>query len=147
MLKSIVGIIVGYLVMALVGFAVYTAAYFGLGVDRVFEPDSYAISGLWIGLMIAMTVITGILGGLTCTAISKSRTTGLVFAVIFFGLNLVMAIMHIMKDQPPIVRAGDVSNFEAMKLAQPPRWLCMINPVLGGVAVLLGSRMKKNTAT
>jgi hypothetical protein len=146
MLKSIVGIIVGYVVMALVAFALYTAAYFGLGVDRVFEPNSYAISGLWIGLMIAITVIAGILGGLTCAAISKSRTTGLIFAVIVFGLNLVMALLHIMKEQPPTVRAGDVPNLQAMQLAQPPNWFCILNPFLGGVSVLLGSRMKKNTA-
>jgi hypothetical protein len=146
MLKSIVGIIVGYLVMALFAFAAYTAAYLGLGAERVFEPDSYALSGVWIGLMIAITLIAGLLGGLTCAAISKNRTTGLVFALIVFGLSLVMAIPHIMKGNTPVVRVGDVPNLEAMKLAQPPAWLCMINPILGGVAVLLGSRMKKNTA-
>jgi hypothetical protein len=145
MLKSIVGIIVGYLVMALVAFAAYTAAYLGLGAERVFEPDSYALSGVWIGLMIAITLIAGLLGGLTCAAISKNRTAGLVFALIVFGLSLVMAVPHIMKGNTPIVRAGDVPNLEAMKLAQPPAWLCMLNPILGGVAVLLGSRMKKNT--
>jgi hypothetical protein len=146
MLKSIVGIIVGYLVMAFVAFAAYTAAYLGLGTERVFEPDSYALSGVWIGLMIAVTLIAGIFGGLTCAAISKNQTTGLVFAVIVFGLSLMMAIPHLMKGNTPVVRAGDVPNFEAMKLAQPPNWLCMLNPVLGGVAVLLGSRMKKTTA-
>ena len=146
MLKSIVGIIVGYLVMALVAFAAYTAAYFGLGVERVFEPGSYTVSGLWIGLMIAITVIAGMLGGLTCAAISKNRTTGLVFAVIVFGLSLVMAIPHIMKGNTSTVRAGDVPNLQAMQLAQCPSWFSMLNPVLGGVAVLLGSRMKKNAA-
>ena len=145
MLKSIIGIIVGYLVMALVAFAAYTAAYLGLGAERVFEPDSYALSGVWIGLMIAITLIAGLLGGLTCAAISKNRTTGLVFALIVFGLSLVMAVPHIMKGNTPVVRAGDVPNLEAMKLAQPPTWLCMLNPILAGVAVLLGSRMKKNT--
>ena len=145
MLKSIIGIIVGYLVMALVAFAAYTGAYLGLGAERVFEPDSYAVSGVWIGLMIAITLIAGLLGGLTCAAISKNRTAGLVFALIVFGLSLVMAVPHIMKGNTPVVRAGDVPNLEAMKLAQPPTWLCMLNPILGGVAVLLGSRMKKNT--
>jgi len=146
MLKSIVGIVVGYVVMALVGFAVYTAAYFGLGVDRVFEPDSYAISGLWIGLMIAITVIAGILGGLTCAAISKNQTTGLIFALIVFGLNLVMALRHIMQDQRPTVRTGDVPNLQAMQMAQPPNWFCILNPILAGVSVLMGSRMKKSAA-
>lgn len=146
MLKSIVGIIVGYLVMAAVAFAAYTAAYLGLGAERVFEPDSYALSGVWIGLMIAITVIAGLLGGLTCSAISKNKTTGLVFALIVFGLSLVMAVPHIMKEHTPVVRAGDVPNLEAMQKAQPPNWLCMLNPFLAGASVLLGSRMKKSPA-
>jgi hypothetical protein len=146
MLKSIVGIIVGYLVMAAVAFAAYTAAYLGLGAERVFEPDSYALSGVWIGLMIAITVIAGLLGGLTCAAISKNKTTGLVFALIVFGLSLVMAVPHIMKEHTPVVRAGDVPNLEAMQKAQPPNWLCMLNPFLAGAAVLMGTRMKKSPA-
>jgi hypothetical protein len=146
MLKSIVGIIVGYLVMAAFAFAVYTGAYLGLGVDRVFEPDSYALSGVWIGLMIAITIVAAILGGWTCAAISKNKTTGLVFAVIVFVISLAAAIPNIMKDQTPTVRTGDVPNLQAMQMAQPPHWLCMINPVLAGVSALLGSRMKKNAA-
>jgi hypothetical protein len=146
MLKSIVGIIVGYIVMALFAFAVYTAAYLGLGVERVFEPDSYALSGMWIGLMIAITLIGGILGGLTCAAISKNRTTGLVFAIIVFVISFVVALPSIMKEHTPVVRAGDVPNLQAMQLAQPPAWLCILNPILAGAGVLLGSRMKKNTA-
>ena len=147
MLKAIVGVIVGYLVIMLVAFAAYTAAYFGLGADRAFEPDTYALSGIWIGLVIAITVISGLIGGLTCAAISKSRTTGLVFAVIVFVLGFVFELPNIMKkDHTPVARTGDVSNLDAMGKAQPPAWLCILNPVLGGVAVLLGSRMKKNTA-
>jgi hypothetical protein len=146
MLKSIVGVVVGYLAMAFVAFAAYTAAYFGLGADRAFEPDTYALSSIWIGLVIAITSIAGLIGGLTCAAISKSRTTGLVFAVIVFVLSLVFELPNIMKDHTPVARTGEVSNLEAMRKAQPPAWLCLLNPVLGGVAVLLGSRMKKNTA-
>jgi membrane protease YdiL (CAAX protease family) len=146
MLKSIVGIIVGYLVMALVAFAAYTAAYLGLGADRVFEGDTYALSGVWIGLMIAVTLIAGLLGGLTCAAISKNRTTGLVFAVIVFVLSFIFAVPAIMKDHTPVARTGDVPNLQAMQMAQPPAWLCIINPILAGVGVLMGARMKKNPA-
>ena len=145
MLKSIVGVIVGYLVMALVALAAYTGAYLGLGVDRVFEPDTYALSGIWIGLVIAITFIAGLVGGLTCAAISKSRTTGLVFALIVFVLGFVFELPNIM-DHTPVARAGDVSNMEAMGKAQPPVWLCILNPFLAGAAVLMGTRMKKNTA-
>lgn len=143
MLKSILGIIVGYVVMALFAFATFTGAYLGLGVDRVFEPDSYAVSTLWIALMIAITLVGGVLGGLVCAAISKSKTTCLVFAAIVFALSLLVAIPNIMKEHAPAVRSGDVPNLQAMQLAQTPVWLCILNPVLGAVGILLGARMKK----
>jgi hypothetical protein len=145
MLKSIAGIVVGYIVMALFAFATFTAAYFGLGVDRVFEPDTYAISTVWIALMIVITLVGGILGGLTCAAISKSRTTGLVFAVIVFVISFAVALPNIMKDHTPVARSGDVPNLQAMSMAQPPSWLCILNPILAGVGVLMGSRMKKTS--
>ena len=145
MLKSIVGVIVGYLVMMCVAFAAYTAAYFGLGADRAFEPDTYALSGIWIGLVIAITIVAGLVGGLTCAAISKSRTAGLVFALIVFVLGFAFEFPNIM-DHTPKARTGDVSNMEAMGKAQPPAWLCILNPILAGVAVFMGTRMKKSPA-
>ena len=146
MLKSIVGVIVGYLVMMLVAFAAYTAAYFGLGADRAFEPGTYALSGLWIGLVIAITFIGGLIGGLICAAISKSRTTGLVFALIVFVLSFVFELPNLMKDHTPVARTGEVSNLEVMGKAQPPAWLCLFNPIVAGAAVLMGTRMKKGPA-
>ena len=146
MLKSIVGVIVGYLVMMVVAFCAYTAAYLGLGAERAFEPNTYALSGIWIGLVIVITSIAGLLGGLACAAISKSRTAGLVFALIVFVLSFVFELPNITKDHAAVARTGDVSNMEAMGKAQPPVWLCLLNPFLGGAAVLMGTRMKKNPA-
>ena len=144
MLKSILGVVVGYLVMMLVAFAAYSAAYFGLGTDRAFEPGTYALSGLWVGLMIAITLIAGLIGGLTCAAISKSRTTGLVFALIVFVLGFVFELPNIMKDHTSVPRTGPVSNLDVMGEGQPPVWLCILNPFLAGAAVLMGTRMKKS---
>jgi hypothetical protein len=145
MLKSIVGVIVGYLAMSVVAFCAYTAAYLGLGAEGAFEAGTYALSGIWIGLVIAITIIAGLVGGLTCAAISKSRTTGLVFALIVFVLSFAFEFPNIM-DHTPRVRAGDVSNMEAMGKAQPPLWLLILNPFLGGAAILMGTRMKKSPA-
>ena len=145
MLKSIVGVIVGYVAMFAVAFVAYTAAYLGLGPDRAFEPGTYALSGTCVGLMIAITFISGLIGGLTCAAISKSRTTGLVFALIVFVLGFVFELPNIM-NHTPVARAGDVSNMEAMGKAKPPVWLLFLNPFLGGAAVFMGTRMKKSPA-
>ena len=144
MLKSIVGIVVGYVAMFSVAFAAYSAAYFGLGTERVFEPGTFALSGMWIGLVIAITFIAGLIGGLTCAAISKSRTTGLVLALLVFALSLVFELPNILKDHTPVARTGDVSNLEVMEKGQPPAWLGLLIPFLGGAAVLMGTRMKKS---
>jgi hypothetical protein len=143
MVKSILGIIVGYVAMFSAAFAAYSAAYFALGAERVFEPGTYALSGLWIGLVIAITVIAGLIGGLTCAAISRSRTTSLVLAAIVFVLSLVFELPSIMKDGTPVARTGHVSNLEVMEKGQPPAWLGLLIPFLGGAAVLIGTRMRR----
>jgi hypothetical protein len=145
MLKSILGIVVGYLVMCLFAVAGYFVAYLVLGPERIFEAGTYALSGIWLGLMVVFTLIAGLIGGLMCAGISKNRTTGLVFAVIVLVASFVFALPNIMKEHPPVARSGDVASLQAMQMAQPPGWLCILNPILAGVAVLIGTRMPKNS--
>jgi hypothetical protein len=142
MLKSIVGVIVGYIVMAIFAFAVFTCAYLGLGVDRVFEPDSYAVSTMWIAIMVAVALIGGILGGLTCAAISKSKGACTAFAVIVFALGIIVAIPAMMKEHSSEARSGDVPNLKAMSMAQNPTWLLLLNPVISAAGVMLGAKKK-----
>jgi hypothetical protein len=143
MLKSIVGVIVGYIVMMVFGFAVFTCAYLGLGVDGVFEPNSYAISTVWIAILIATGLVGGILGGLTCAAISKSKGACTAFAVIVFALTLIGSFVAMRKEHTSEARAGDVSKMEAMLKAENPTWLLLLNPVISAAGVLVGARMKK----
>lgn len=143
MVKSILAVIVGYIVMAIFAFAVYTCAYLGLGAERVFEPDSYNVSMIWIVIMIVIGLIGGILGGVVCAAISKSKRACVAFAGIVLGLGLIGSIITEMKEHPSVPRTGDVPNIAAMQMAQTPAWLCFLTPVVGAVGVMLGARMKK----
>lgn len=143
MVKSIVGVIVGYIAMAIFAFAIFTCAYLGLGVERVFQPDSYDVSMIWIVIMIVIALIGGIIGGLVCAAISKSKGACTALMVLVLVVGLIGGIMTAMKEHPSAARSGDVSNLEAMTKAQTPAWVCFVNPVLGAVAVMLGARMKK----
>ena len=146
MLKSIGGVVVGYLVMMFVAFAAYTAAYLGLGAERVFESGTYVVSGIWMGLVVVITLIAGLIGGLTCAAISKSRTAGLILAAIVFVLSLVFELPVIMKDHTPVARTGEVTSMDVMGNAQSPVWLCLLIPFLSGAAVLMGTRMTTSSA-
>jgi FtsH-binding integral membrane protein len=143
MVKSILAVIVGYIVMAIFAFGVCTCAYLGLGVERAFQPESYDVSTIWIVILIAVALIGGIIGGLVCVAISKNKGACTALVVLVLVIGVIAAIMTGMKEHPSAARSGDVSSWEAMKLAQTPAWLCYVNPVLGAVGVMLGARMKK----
>jgi len=143
MLKSILGVIVGVIVMWLFTFAIFSCAYRVLGADRVFETGSYDISSIWIVCMIVFGLIGGIVGGLVCAAISKRKGACQAFVGVILALGLVSAVVTKMKEHPDASRSGDITMFEAMGKAQTPSWLCFVNPFVVAAGVLLGARMKK----
>ena len=143
MLKSILAVLAGYAVMFVFYFAVFTGVYIALGADRAFKADSYEISTLWLVISIVVTLGGAVVGGFVCAAISKSVRTCQVFAFIVFLAGILLCLPALMRDdESPHVRAGEVPNMEAMKLAVTPSWMHLLSPVLGAAGVLLGARMK-----
>ena len=143
MLRSILAIIASYAVMFIFLFAAFTGCYFALGVEGAFQTDSYEVSTVWIALTIGVCLFAGIIGGLLCAEISKSKKTCQIFAfIVFFGGLL--ACIPAMRRSPnaPNVRAGEVSNRDAMRLAVQPMWLHLLTPVVSAAGVLLGARMR-----
>jgi fatty acid desaturase len=142
MLKSILGVIVGYAALSLFFFAAFAGVYFSLGVERIFQSDSYEVSTLWLVLSAAIGLGGGILGGYVCAAISQSKRTCELFAAIVLIILVAFCIPK-MRDPNPHWRAGDVEFGDAMRLTQMPLWMHVLNPILGAVGVLLGARMKR----
>jgi len=107
MLKSILAIIVSYVALFILFMAVVTGLFFVLGVERIFQPDSYEISTLWIGLTLAVGLLATIFSGYLCAAISKSWRTCQFFALIVFLLALIQCFSELRRDQDsPNVRAA-----------------------------------------
>lgn len=142
MIKSILGVIVGYAALSLFFLAVFACVYFALGVERIFQTDSYEVSVLWLALSAGIGLGGGILGGYVCAAISRSKRTCELFAAIVLIILVAFCIPK-MRDPNPHWRAGDVEFGDAMRLTQMPLWMHVLNPVLGAIGVLLGARMKK----
>src|SRR2546423_2496513 len=147
MLKSILAIIISYIVLFAVFMAIFTGLYFVLGVERVFQTDSYEVSMLWIVLTLVIGFLVSMFSGWLCAAISKSWRTCQVFALIVFLLALIQCFSALKRNpDAPNVRAGEVGMFEAMALAVTPLWLHFVNPILSGAGVLVGARMKRRGA-
>src|SRR2546423_12089765 len=147
MLKSILAIIVSYVVMFVIFMAIFTGLYLALGVERVFQADSYEVSMLWIVLTLAIGFFVCMFAGYVCAAISKSWRACQVFALIVFLLALIQCFSALKRNpDAPNTRAGEVGMFDAMKLAVSPLWLHLVNPILSGAGVLVGARMKRRNA-
>lgn len=141
MLRSIFGIIVGYVVLTLFFFVVFNAVFFGLGVDFIFRPNSYEVTPLWWACTAAISLVGSMLAGLVCALISKSKRTCQVFAGIILVVLILFCIPKI-RDRTAHERTGDVSVMSAMQLTQMPIWMHLLNPILGAVGVLIGARAR-----
>src|SRR5436190_8544971 len=118
MLKNIVAIIVSYIAMFVIFMAIFTGLYFALGVERVFQTDSYEVSLLWIVLTLVIGFLVSMFGGYLCAAISKSWRVCQVFALIVFLLALIQCFSALKRNpDAPTVRAGEVGMFDGVKLA------------------------------
>jgi hypothetical protein len=144
MLKSILAISVSYIVMFVLFMAAVTSLFFALGVERVFQPDSYEISTLWIVVTLALGLLATMFAGYVCAAISKSWRTCQILALIVFLLTLIQCFFDLRRNQDaPNVRAGEVGYADAFRLAVTPFWLHFVNPIISGAGVLIGARMKR----
>lgn len=91
MLRSVLGMIVGYAVISLFFFATFTGVYFALGVERIFQSDSYEVSTLWLVLSAAISLCGSILGGYFCAAISRNKRTCELFAAVVLIVLILFA--------------------------------------------------------
>src|SRR3954468_24850971 len=98
MLKSIIAIVVSYVAMFVLFMAVFTGLYFLFGVERVFQPDSYAVSTLWITVTLIGALLGGMFGGFLCATISKSWRTCQVLALVVFLLALIQCVSALRKS-------------------------------------------------
>ena len=68
-----------------------------------------------------------------------------VLAIVVFTLGLLLAIPSLIAHQRNAgeVRAGNVSQMEAMQKANEPLWVPFTFPILGAVGVLIGGKLRR----
>lgn len=144
MLKKILGVVAGYLVMAVFVFVTFGITFMILGTEGSFQSGSYEVSAAWIVASIVLGFIGALLGGLTCYLIGKSFTASIVLAGIVLVLGVLMAIPTLSDvDEQALVREGDVAMMDAMQSAHQPAWLAFLNPLIGAAGVIVGARLRR----
>ena len=145
MARSIVAVIVGYVAMFVLVFATFTCVFLLMGTDWSFKPGSFEASNRWIAMSLVANLIIGVIGGLVCALIARGGKAPMVLAIVVFGLGMLLAIPSLMAHQKNAgeVRAGNVSQMEAMQKANEPVWVPFTFPILGAVGVLIGGKLKR----
>ena len=142
MWRAILGVIVGYLVMAGAVFGSIAAAWMVLGPDRAYKEGLWEISTTWMIMMFVVGLIAAIIGGAVCAAIAaEGSKAAMVLAGLVLVFGLVIAGFHMLSpdEAQPTVREDDVTIFEATKNAKEPMIGLIANPIIGCVGVIIGA--------
>jgi hypothetical protein len=147
MARSIIAVIVGYVLMFLLNFAGFVTMYAVMGPEQAFEPGLYLASTKWIAVAFVMILISGVIAGLVCAVIARGGRAPLALAIAVVVLGLLLAIPGMMKAQvnSKLVRTGDVPSMQAAQLAYWPMWCPFTFPFVSAVGVLLGGKLKKRS--
>src|SRR5689334_24811938 len=97
MARTIIGVIVGYVLMFILNFAAFVTMYAVMGANQAFEPGKYLASTKWIAVSFVMILITGTIAGLVCAVIARGGRAPLALAIAVVVLGILLAIPATMK--------------------------------------------------
>ncbi|MBU6414421.1 MAG: hypothetical protein KGS45_13235 [Planctomycetes bacterium] len=144
MLRTIVAVVVSYIVMSIIIFAVFAALMFGMGPDKLLEPGSWKGTTFLNIVAPSITVISGLFGGWLSVKIGASRKPVVPLAVVVLLLGAVTAYFTMQKPAPTGERPAGMAMEEFMEKGREPTWLLIFNPIGGAAAVMIGGFLAKS---
>jgi peptidoglycan/LPS O-acetylase OafA/YrhL len=145
MLRSVLGVIVGYIVMFILQVAAFMTVYTMMGPDWSFRPGSYQASTRWTVMQFAVLFVTALIAGLICAAIARGSKAPLALAAVVLALGFLLAVLStaLRPADTHEVRAAKVSNMEAMNKARHPMWVVFLGPFIGALGVVIGGKLRR----
>jgi len=147
MLRSVLAVIVGYIVMFILQVAAFMTIYTVVGPNWSFKTGSYQASTRWTLMQFVVIFVTAAIAGLICAVIAKGGKAPLALAgvVLVLGLLLGVAGTAMRPADTHEVRTGDVPNMVAMQKARHPTWVIFLGPVIGALGVVVGGKVKRRS--
>ncbi len=147
MARTIIGVIVGYVLMFILNFFGFVTLYTVIGPDNAFKPRLYLASNRWIAISLVIILVTGAIAGFIAGAIGKGRRTTFALALVVIILGVLLAIPAVFKARAneKLVRVGDVPQMEAAAKAYWPIWCPFAFPFISAVGVLVGGRLNRKS--
>lgn len=147
MLRSVLAVIVAYILMFVLQVATFMTVYTVMGADWSFQPASYHASTAWTVMQFVVILVIAIIGGFICAAIAKGGKAPLALAavVLVLGFGLALSSTVLRPADKNEVRTGNVANMEAMSKARHPLWVVFLGPVIAATGVVIGGKLKRRS--
>lgn len=145
MVRSVLGVIAGYILMLVLQVATFMIVYTIVGANWSFKPRAFQASTRWTLMQFAVILVTAAIAGFVCALISRGGKAPLALAGVVLLLGLVLATTKVMTQPVDTheVRFGPVSNMEAMQKARHPSWVIFLGPFIGAAGVVIGGKLKR----
>lgn len=149
LIRRAIGVVLGYLTVAVTLIVCMTVAAILLGADRVFVGDTWQSSGIWNALSIVLGFIAGYIGGMVATFFGGGRSSGygLVFVMVVFGIAALVISMVTAVDPSPPARPA-VMEFSgwmsASTYSRQPIWLLVTTQLVGAFGAIRGTRFVRS---
>jgi hypothetical protein len=147
MLRTLAGVLVGYITLAIAVIAGMLGLAAAIGRDNTLEPGRYAPSTSFCVLSLAVSFAAALLGGWVARKLGGTRTAVLILALLVAVLGGGMAAKNLSQPRAePEPRAENEADSAKLMAMREPEWLVLTNPVLGAFGLLLGGRALRRDA-
>ena len=145
MARSILAVVIAYVIMFVLAFIAFTCAYLIVGPETAFKPGSFEASTTWIGFAFVINVVEAVIGGFICALIAKVGKAPVALAIVVVVLGLVVAFADMKKEKTNagLSRSTNTPQLEAIQKAYWPGWVPFTFPFTGAIGVLIGGRLKR----
>jgi len=145
MARSILAVVVAYVVMFILAFIAFATAFLALDPGIIFKPGIYEASITWIGIAFVIQFVIAIIGGFVCAAIANGGRTPFALAIlaIVLGIGVALADMNKAKAKAGLVRNSDTPRLEAVQKAYWPVAVPFAFPFASAVGIVIGGKLRR----
>jgi hypothetical protein len=138
MLRPIVAVIVSYIAMFILVMCAFMGLWFGLGPNRLLQPESFKGNMLLTIAAPSITLVAGLFGGWMCAKIGRGNKPVMALAGVVLVLGMIMAYFTLQKPFPADPRDPNMAMPQILEVGREPTWLAIFNPIAGAGTVLIG---------
>lgn len=141
MLRIIAGVVVGWIVMAILVMATFAVTIVAMGgLENTLQPNSWWTTNTFNIIVLAGGFVAAIIGGLVCGLIARKAGAAFALAAIMLAFGIWYAMVNFNEPDPP-ARTAEPTMEAMMEHGKEPNWFAISKTALGVIGVLIGASL------